>query len=276
MRIRSVIPYLAVGLCALPGVPVHAVPGSMTLINFNDWVLNDPVNAPIFLQLTQDLQAFFVGATVTHKMNIEYPDNEPMSLGTLFAELTSLFEEIGAREASRASQNQNAQNVQNAGGTDEVAQVSPRAFWENSVADLKRDFEGWTITIRNRVWEDPLANNFLRQQPLFDAVNELAEYLQYNVDLSDPTRVAMWVLGGRLGVVAGDVVTYDTIARDRLRAPFNIMGEAFGNLAALVTTLYNSASRRLTDPADRWYLAQVEDSLRRLQNFCYFYEGLFE
>ncbi|KAK6334127.1 hypothetical protein TWF696_002630 [Orbilia brochopaga] len=272
MRVRSAIHHLAIGLCALPSTFVYAATASMAITDFNDWVLNDPVNAPIWLQLTENLQAFLAGAVYTHNLNIALgPDmNEPMSLGTLFSDLRILFDEIGAREASKNAQNEEVVVVDTTGVRTEVTEAAAptQNFWTTSVADLQKEFEEWSVTIRHRVWEDRRGRNYAVRSLLIDAVNDLAQYLQYNVDLSDPTHIAIWVLDGRTGVVAGDVITYDTASREKLRAPFSVIGTAFGHLAALVTTLYTSAAGRLTDASDRWYLAQVEDSLRRLQNFC--------
>ncbi|KAF3920698.1 hypothetical protein ABW21_db0209488 [Orbilia brochopaga] len=279
MRVCSTIQYVAIGLSALASAPVHAITASMGITNFNNWVRTDPVNAPVWAHLTENLQAVFAGATETHKLNpAAGPDGQPRSLGTLFDELRTLFEEIGAREIARDNQDE-VVVVDETGVRTEINEplVPPVNIWANTIADLQAEFETWAITIRRDVWEDRIGNNNNVKMTVIEAVNDLANYLEYNVDLSDPTRVAMWALDGRTGIVAGDIVTYDTASPAKLQPAFNLIGQAFGHLAQLVTTVYNRASTRLSaDYGDRLYLFGVETRLRRLQNLCYYYQGLFE
>ncbi|EWC46240.1 hypothetical protein DRE_04411 [Drechslerella stenobrocha 248] len=285
MRLRTSIPYLAAGLCALHSASVYAELGALPLAEFDQWVLNSDANAPYWQDISTDLEELVTSVLATHTLDIdEVNGRTETSLGPLFDNVRSILTELHMRENFAVQPPQRTENIGGDPNSIYGQQQDERpTFWSEAIVNL-RDTFNWLVNLRqdinwdtgdkHDIWESRAGLNVLGKVPLLDTVKDLATYISENVDVSDTTQVARWVVDGRVDGETS-VLTYDIGSRQRLQAAFKTVHDAFQSLGNLLTPLFFEAQRRLKQPTDKMYLQALQKALLDLQGFCRKYQRIF-
>ncbi|KAK6529156.1 hypothetical protein TWF694_004368 [Orbilia ellipsospora] len=283
MRLGGAIKYLIVGLCIFPGTSVYAKVGSLSSEDFVTWALA-PENEQIWKTISQDLEYLVYSARVERPLNLGYAaDGNPSSLATVFDDIRTLFLRLHRRSIRSEGSEQDSSPLSIASAdsgliadmksqAEEAVASGVTSYWLTALKSVESIFN-WKVSLR----KDWLDKRKARQDIFMptNAVESLVDYIQTTLDLNDFVQVAMWVLAADYND-GNDTITYDTSAKEHLRAAFKSLYDGFRSMAELITNIYHGAQQQLADPLNQEILFEVENALRRLQNFCFAYQRIFQ
>ncbi|KAF3927109.1 hypothetical protein AA313_de0207801 [Arthrobotrys entomopaga] len=283
MRLNWTIKSFVFGLCTLSNALVYAKVGTLSSEDFVLWALS-PENEQTWRGISQDLEYLVYLARIERPLNLGYaPDGNPTSLATIFDNIRTLFLRLHRKSIRSEGSEQDSPplsivsadsgliaNMRRQG--EEAVASGVTSYWLTALTSVENIFN-WQIHLRY----DWLEGRQARQdifRPI-DAIESLVYHIETTLDLNDVVELAMWVLSAEYNE-DNDTITYDTGSREHLRAAFKSIYDGLHSMAELITNIYHGTQRQLADPLDQETLFEVESTLRRLQNFCFAYERVFQ
>ncbi|KAK6529833.1 hypothetical protein TWF281_008992 [Arthrobotrys megalospora] len=268
MKLRTVVQYLSIGLCAFPLPLVNAVQGYMSYENFVSWVHD---NEQAFVTIGEDLRYLIYLVEVERPLLRPAEPTGVPDLDDLLGDVQKAFRQLHEAEKAEISAKKKTKDP------------SSDTFWSRGFDRIETVIKGFQIAYRQDVWTNRRTidsqNSWVRSTAI-DATLSLVEALdELRIDLTDPVAVAMWTLDARnIADQSPDntpVVSYDTASLTRLRAAFKTIHDGFGAITEVIGNVYKGAEKAYNNQLDQPKIWAIETPLRKFQNFMYAYQSAF-